>query len=594
MKKILKSVLPTLMAFVIAFLFSWLAPLDTLDNYVTDILYSRLRATSNDIIILTVDSQALDAYGPFTTWSREKTAQALEMLYADPDSAPAVVGIDITFQGESDADVDARLAKALENSNSVLSASLFYKGKIEADEEGKLFYNSQSINMVEKPAAIFTANAKYAFTNAQWGKDSVVRYYKDAVTFEGERIDSFARCIAKEFSEKTGKKFIEPNKDRAGNFRFFYAGKSGEVEHVSLKRYLDGEIPQSAFKGKIVLIGVYASGMQDSYSPTKDIGGQMYGVEIQSNVIQSYFDGSTATGSSRALYALIVALVVAAVFFISNKTKMLFGIVLPVIGAGANIITGIVFANKGTIIPVIYSIGLFILMIAYSIIRKYVLEAEKRRHITKVFGRYMEPKIVAAMAKGDANALKLGGDRREVAVLFVDVRGFTKMSEALEPEDIVGILNEYLGLVTDCIFKHGGMLDKFVGDCAMAVYNAPIDQEDYLYQAVATAWDIAQGYVSLAGKLEKKYGRSVSYGIGVNCGPAVVGNIGCDFRMDYTAIGDTVNTAARLEANAETGQILISKKVKEQLEGRIQTEFNGMMQFKGKAEAMEVYRVVGI
>ena len=165
------------------------------------------------------------------------------------------------------------------------------------------------------------------------------------------------------------------------------------------------------------------------------------------------------------------------------------------------------------------------------------------------------------------------------------------MSESVEPEEVVGILNEYLNLTTDSIFKNGGTLDKFIGDATMAVFNAPFDLEDYVYKAVCTARDIAAGSAALQEKLQKQFGKTISFGIGVNCGNAVVGNIGCEARMDYTAIGDTVNTASRLESNAKPGQILISKDVYEQIKTRIKATEVGIIPLKGKSNGVFVYSV---
>ena len=182
----------------------------------------------------------------------------------------------------------------------------------------------------------------------------------------------------------------------------------------------------------------------------------------------------------------------------------------------------------------------------------------------------------------------------KIAVLFVDIRGFTALSEQLLPEQVVDILNGYLALTTESVFRHGGTLDKFVGDATMAVFNAPFDTEDYVYKAVLTAWDIVRG----GGRIEKeyfmRYGQHVGFGVGINCGPAVVGNIGCDFRMDYTAIGDTVNTAARLEANAPRDTVYISERVYEQVKDRITAEEVGAIPLKGKAEGVFVYAVTGV
>ena len=211
--------------------------------------------------------------------------------------------------------------------------------------------------------------------------------------------------------------------------------------------------------------------------------------------------------------------------------------------------------------------------------------------MTATFQRYVAPEIVHELLKEGTDASALGGKLCDIAVLFVDIRGFTTMSEVLEPEEIVQILNRYLTLTSTCIFKNNGTLDKFVGDCTMAFWGAPLPQEDSIYKAVKTAFDMIEQSKALQKELENKFGRTVSFGIGVHYGPAVVGNIGASNRMDYTAIGDTVNTAARLEANAPGGCIYVSRAVADALKGRVRfTSLGSSVRLKGKTAGFEVLR----
>lgn len=170
------------------------------------------------------------------------------------------------------------------------------------------------------------------------------------------------------------------------------------------------------------------------------------------------------------------------------------------------------------------------------------------------------------------------------------------MSEELEdPREVVKILNRYLTLFADCILQNGGTLDKFVGDQAMAFWGAPLRHEDNTrkaLQAAQTAMDMVAGARQISAELKAQYGRTVSFGIGIHLGEAVVGNIGSTSRMDYTAIGDTVNTAARLEANAPGETIYISRAVADVLEGRIRTiSLGDSVKLKGKKEGFEVLKL---
>ena len=235
-----------------------------------------------------------------------------------------------------------------------------------------------------------------------------------------------------------------------------------------------------------------------------------------------------------------------------------------------------------------------VLIAVYYTAVHYYKARKAKKCIEKAFNKYVAPQVVDEIAKDGTYELRLGGEKRDVAVLFVDIRGFTPLSESLEPEQVVDILNAYLELTTNSIFRHGGTLDKFIGDATMAVFNAPFDTEDYVYKAILAAWDIVQGGNKIEEEFFNRYGKHVGFGVGVNCGPAVVGNIGCDFRMDYTAIGDTVNTAARLEANAPKCKVYISQEVYNRVQERITVEEVGEIPLKGKSKGVFVYSVTGV
>ena len=223
-----------------------------------------------------------------------------------------------------------------------------------------------------------------------------------------------------------------------------------------------------------------------------------------------------------------------------------------------------------------------------SVAVNYIRAAREKRRITSTFGRYVDPAVLKELLVQGGAAEQLGGKLFDIAVLFVDIRGFTTMSEALDAPTVVEIINRYLTLTTECIMRYRGTLDKFVGDCTMAFWNAPLPQENAVYLACRAAMDMVEGSKALVEELQAKYGRTVSFGVGVHAGPAVVGNIGAPQRMDYTAIGDTVNTAARLEANAPGGKILISRAGADALGARAKTTSLGdSIKLKGKADVFE-------
>ena len=219
------------------------------------------------------------------------------------------------------------------------------------------------------------------------------------------------------------------------------------------------------------------------------------------------------------------------------------------------------------------------------------MERVRKKKILDVFRTYMAPQVVDELSRTRDFQVELGGRNQEIAVLFVDIRGFTSLSESLAPGQVVEILNRYLEQVTEAIFRHEGTLDKFIGDAVMAVYNAPLDVEDYPLKAVLTGLDIVGAVERLNDGLERDFGVRIACGVGIHCGRAIVGNIGCDVRMDYTAIGDTVNTAERLESIAKRGQVLISEEMYERVKEHFHGEFLGEHTLKGKQEKIRVFLV---
>lgn len=593
-----------------------LNPFYALDSYVTDTLYTKLAGTTSDIIIIGVDEETLSEYGNFNLWSRERSAELFEYLYEDPDNSPAVVGMDIMYISDYDKETDMRLAKAVADAvaasngktSVVVGTNIVYRGALEKDANGKLVYNTEFISDIEVPYEELAKEVKLGFTNTVIAPDGCVRYSIGSIKVPDEIAelnqnndlssgvhDSFDLAVYKAFDPDA----TIPKANSKGQFQFLYSGKEGEFQHVSLRAVLAGEVPHEAFKDKIVLVGAYAPGFQDSYRAAIDRGQSMYGVEIHANIIQAYMQHKTLLPIGRTVLAVITFVLIAGFILFAKKRKLSVILITSALIAGLYMIFGRLmalgsFGGKRAFVRCVYVLLALILADIYFVIEKYVLERIRRKHTLDVFKKYVAPEVVDNLSKTGDFELHLGGEKRDVAVLFVDIRGFTPLSEGLEPEKVVAILNEYLKLTTTSILRHKGTLDKFIGDATMAVFNAPFDQEDYIYEAVAAAWDIKAGSQELGDRLFKEFGKKVGFGVGVNCGEAVVGNIGCDFRMDYTAIGDTVNTAARLESNAKAEQILISEDVYERLKDRIKATPVGEIPLKGKSNKIMVYSVDSI
>jgi adenylate cyclase len=209
---------------------------------------------------------------------------------------------------------------------------------------------------------------------------------------------------------------------------------------------------------------------------------------------------------------------------------------------------------------------------------------EKTREL---FERYL-PSQVARYLIDDPSRANLGGERREVTILFADLRGFTALAERMSPERLIEVVNGYLSLATDAIFANGGVLDKFMGDAVMALYNSPLDQPDHALRAVKTAFALRESLD------HRQHEPVLHFGFGINTGEAVVGNVGSEALMNYTAIGDTVNVAFRLQEQAKEQQILLSRATYEQVEDSVEAKPLGWMRIKRRAEEAEVYEALGL
>jgi len=212
------------------------------------------------------------------------------------------------------------------------------------------------------------------------------------------------------------------------------------------------------------------------------------------------------------------------------------------------------------------------------------LEAQRR-----LFERMVSPAVIEQL---DPNSLQLGGKRTDITALFADIRGFTSFSESHEPEQLVKILNRYLAAMADAVLAQEGTIDKFMGDAIMAWFNAPIPQPDHTLRAVKTALLIRESVENLYKELPAEF--HLYFGVGIHCGEAVLGLIGTEKRLEYTAISDSVNTAKRIQENSAKNQILISRVAYERVKKEVNAKPHAEMSLKGKTQPLEVYEVLGL
>lgn len=571
--------------------------LENLNLNLEDYFYQRPESLEKrQIVILGMDEEALEYFGPLP-WARDIYGDTIALLNEDPEQAPAVIGIDVLFAGTREEESDAYLTEAAGIlDNVVIGSSAAFTSEIEESKDGSFSVNDFVVETYEEPFEELKEVTSCGFTNNMLDRDGIVRSALLSMELpSGEKKNSFSYEIYKKYAKQHGlPENLEEKIKMNSRYQWYlpYSSYPEGYEEYSVAALFTGELEASELKDCIVLIGAYAEGLQDSFFTAAEHSIKMNGVEIHANIIQAMLDQNFKGYVRSDVQFVFLFLILTGCIILFRKMKILWSSLLWIGVTGAYIgLTQICYAHH-MLLQIIYIPLLATTVYVAEVGINYVIAARERRRTVSIFKRYVAPQVVDEIFKAGTNALDLGGKLTDIACLFVDIRGFTPMSEALEPVQVVDVLNTYLTLTNDCIINNQGTLDKFIGDATMAIYNAPLPLDDYIYKAVKTAWEMKQGAQELGKKLQEKYGREVSFGIGVHCGPAVVGNIGTKMRMDYTAIGDTVNTAARLESNAKAQEILISKDVYEALKGRIEvTSYGTGIKLKGKSDSFEIFRV---
>ncbi len=601
-----RSKLLALAAVILMTAFCGLGILDKADRELADLWYQEAQASAGDIVLVEINQDALDQYGPFQDWDRSIIAEAIDAMNQSEDLRPAAIGVDVLFIGYSELEGDAALVEAAGRyGNVVMPTYAEYTSGIREGADGEFYYDDLYISSVDEPFPELKAVTKQGHINAMYDVDGILRHHMwEMRKDDGEAVKSFPYMLAQMYLEYTNEmgyglfpedqtEIEAPPMDREGFWYVAFTGKPGDYsESIPISDVIEGNIPPEYFADRIVLIGPYAAGLQDSYFTSIDHAAPMYGVEYQANVIEAmlYSNYKTEVGDTVQLAAVAVLLIVC-LWGMWKRPVVPSTILWAVMVAGYLIICKWIYNEKDLVLRVLWIPLSVTVFYVGSVAINYIWSVLEKRRVTKTFKRYVDEKIVDELLdKDEAESAERLGKEVEIAVLFVDVRGFTTMSELLTPTEVVQILNQYLTLIANCILENQGTLDKFVGDAAMAFWGAPKPQADPLMNACKAALAMREGSDKLAEELMEKFGRTVSFGIGINYGKAVVGNIGSPERMDYTAIGDTVNTAARLESIAPKRTIYLSESMVQGLEGRIHvTPLDHLIHLKGKEKDQQIY-----
>jgi len=325
-----------------------------------------------------------------------------------------------------------------------------------------------------------------------------------------------------------------------------FRGPAGTYPSVSFSDAMRGRVPPSFFRHKIVVIGATAPTLQDIHATSTD--SLMSGPEIQASAIDTALRGFPLGYASGLVGILLILLLGITVPVISLRLGPVAATAMAIaMGVAYLVITQLVF-DAGTVLTVVYPLGALILSGAGSLAVQLITEAFERARTRDLFSRFVPENVVDELLKS-TDGLRLGGVQREATVMFTDLRGFTSLAESLTPARVIEVLNRYLSEMSDAILDHGGTLVAYMGDGIMAVFGAPLPQDDHADRALATAREMLSVRLPRFNQWlrDEHLSEGFKMGIGLNSGHVMSGHVGSERRVEYTAVGDTTNTASRID-----------------------------------------------
>lgn len=382
--------------------------------------------------------------------------------------------------------------------------------------------------------------------------------------------------------------------DRDGSF-YVYFSKARQSEYIPAWRVFENEIDPARVSGKIVFVGTSAEGLRDIRSTPLNLF--VAGVEVHMNVVEQILQGAYLSrpqlNAGVELSAIVVVgfLIIFLAPFIGAAYMALF--TLTLIGVSV-LLSMYSYVEWGLLFDPVYpGLSLFALYVVSSLLT-YIRSESERRQVRRAFGLYISPDYMRELTRHPGR-LKLGGSVRELSVMFTDIRNFTSISEAMSPEALIQLMNDFLTPMSDVVMKNRGTIDKYMGDAMMAFWNAPLDDADHARHACISALKMNEALAPINRKLaEQGVPVNLQAGIGINTGPASVGNMGSRQRFAYSALGDTVNLASRLESQTKTYgvDILIGETTQAHVPELATLELD-LLQVKGKEKPVRVFALLG-
>jgi adenylate cyclase len=627
------------------------SPLQAMDDEVVDLSYHIRRenpAHSNvlpeEVVIIDIDDYSISQMGRSQSWPRSYDARvinyiasgkpkaiAIDYLYTEGDSLGesfihrlAEAGVANAQEVGRSLSTDRVMAEAIRSAGCVYLS--FFDEDLQAPDSTEmvspllpLIAVDGSSDKLKKwnrpvlPIAPFASAAKrVGGINVPTSYDGTVRYYQavggvNSDGREGVAVANFPVYMALDAmnipleSVRLTPRGIESSTDVIiplkpdGSFRINWMGTEEKFRYISFYKVWDELVPAEFFEGKYVFLGTSASGLQDLKTvPSRD--DKMPGVEVHATAFlnmmnEAYLHEYSAT-QVRIAY-LVLAFIMVLVFLLAHP---IVGVVLAFLFYFAYRFTFELWLLpvKQTIVPIASLMTLTLVCYVVSVLYAYFIRERRTRYLKSAFGRYVSPEIVKQISKR-GEGLKLGGEKKELTVLFSDIRDFTYFSERFDSQQTVAFLNHYLSSMSEVIFKHQGTIDKFIGDAIMAVFGAPIAQSNHAEKACVVALGMVENLKSVNEENVKLGFPRIAIGIGINTGDMTVGNIGSNRRFDYTVIGDAVNLGARLEGLTKffDVQIIVSQHTRDAVRNsNLMFRHLGNVIVKGKEQPVTIYQLL--
>ncbi len=610
----------------------------------------------NRIVIVDIDEKSLSEIGRWP-WNRSVIARLIDQLFdtyqidvlgmdavfPEPDESSGLKKLQALAQGplkdapvflerlksiEKTLDYDGLLAQSLQNRRIVLGYA-FTSAQDGTSEAGQLppptipMEKVSAYHFSYREGKGFAANLPKFQASAMTGghfnsvpdPDGIVRRVPLLFGYKGQLYESLSLAMARialgadevglEFYLENGQSSLENllvgNRaipvDEELQALIPYRGKWGSYPYVSATDVLQGRVEDPNFlKDKIVLFGTTAQGLRDTRAiPMQNV---YPGVEIHANIISGILDDNIMSYLPYEEAAEVLLLILIGVVMISllplfgPLTATIATLVLSCLVIWFNLFS---WNEQNVVFPLATTLLLILTQFLFNMSYGYFIESTHKRHLTGLFGQYVPPELVDEMSKNLGKEFSMEGESRKMTVLFSDVRGFTTLSENLEPKELSELMTEYLTPMTHIIHEHRGTIDKYMGDAIMAFWGAPLHDSQHARHALEAAMEMLKRLEALRPQFKAKGWPEIRAGIGLNTGIMSVGNMGSQFRMAYTVLGDAVNLGSRLEGTTKAYgvQIIVSESTKNAVPEYLYRELD-RVRVKGKDKPVVIYEPIGL